>query len=144
MADSADGSVDDDEWPNEGVWLQVVRLTREVFGLAESDFALGSDRFDPFVVDAALLQPGKLPRAAGLLAAEQLRKSLALHVPGNWTVRIWVAPIDHPQELLVWLEVDRFRVAEFLGKQSSQRFDHLTQFVKATWGESSVEGTSEI
>jgi hypothetical protein len=128
---------EDEDWADEAEGLSVVALVRHGLGhLPPERYDVGSSRFDPFVVDLTLLDTAALGRQAGLALGQDLKQALAGDIPGNWSVRVWV-PHEMPsgsKELLVWLEIDRWRVAEFRGKKTSLAFDFSEDFQQAIWG----------
>ena len=128
---------EDEDWGDEAEWLSVVTLVRHGLDhLPPESYDVGSSRFDPFVVDLTLLDTVALSRQAGLAFGQDLKSALADDIPGNWSVRVWV-PCKSPSgtdELLVWLEIDRCRVAEFRGKRTSLAFESGEEFQRAIWG----------
>lgn len=124
----------DEDWSNEAQWQRVAALTGEAFRLPAASVDFGSHRFDPFVFDMTVLDPGVVSRDQGLAAAARLRSALRVNVRNNWTVRVWVQPLTPLDEIFVWLEIDRYRIAEFLGKVQMERYESLEEFVAVTWG----------
>ncbi len=130
--------MDDDDWGNEAEWHQVVRLVEREIAMPIGSYEIGSDRFDPYMVDLTVTDPMHLSRIEGLSLAEKIKFFLRSEIPDNWTVRIWLQPISMKNKIFVWLEIDQWRVAEFLGKQYCEVAETLDDFVAIGWGTKSL------
>ena len=134
-----DEDIDNDNWgqSNEEVWYRVVKMFRDAlseFAIAPEVIDVGSRRYDPYIVDAAILSTKAISHDLGLRIANSMRSKLGT-IGENWTLRVWIDDIDDDDtsEAVIWLEVDRYRVAEFLGKSTAERFASLSDFTSHYW-----------
>lgn len=128
-----------DEWgdDNESAWYEVVKIVRRCLpvSVSESDIRMGSERLDPFVVDLMLVQPLKLSRSAGLAFSHELHLALGEWGKGNWMVRVLISNdrLGGGPSPVVWLEIDKCRVAEYMGRYFVDRCDNIRSFVEMYW-----------
>lgn len=139
--DSSAVGESDDDWgeENEDRWYQLVKTIRAVladpiFSIDSTMVDLGSSRFDPCVVDMTVLDTRCLSREKGLRLAHQLKASLSA-VCLDWSIRVWIVNSSPTSggELVEWLLIDRYRVAEYFGRVSTVRFHMLDEFITNCW-----------
>ena len=124
------GEEDYDE-KNEAEWNAHVRLfcaVAEKFGLDSAAFEITSERFDPFLVELVVTRRGALSRAAAVRIVTEI-KAYLLGREGGWIFRISLCDLrSQYSELVVWLETDKYRVSEFMGRISLDRCDSFDEF----------------
>jgi hypothetical protein len=91
-------------------------------------FQLTTDRFDPFIVEVVITRRGCLTRIDAMPLCAEL-KSYLLTQPEGWVFRISLCDLeDASSQLVIWLEIDRYRVNEYLGKVTSELFTTMDEF----------------
>jgi hypothetical protein len=81
------------------------------------------------------VQPLKLSRSDGLAFSRQLHLALKEWDKENWTVRVLISGDKRSSSSVpvVWLVIDKCRVAEFLGQYFAEKCDSINSFLEMYW-----------
>ncbi len=116
---------------NESRWHDLVDflcLVLERQAITANDFSIASERFDPFVVECTITRRGALSRATAMIICEKLKECLQGFEDG-WQFRFTLCDMGDPaSEMVTWLEVDGFRVNEYLGRVFEERCRSMDEF----------------
>jgi hypothetical protein len=117
--------------PNESTWFVLVTFLREVLdehSVIRQHYDISAERFDPFVVECTITKRGAVTRTTAISVCEKLKEKLK-ECGDGWMFRFQLCDMeDQESEMVIWLEVDRFRVNEYVGRVFVDRCRTMDEF----------------